>query len=155
MKSQAAYVKPTTTLESPSTRLVEKSPQTGTTECKVFYKEFSVPPKPLAVAGAIDIDDLVAEFESQSQESAKAIAKGRKWVAETFYADRPTLAQLRLKKGWSQAELARRAETSQPYIARLEQGNVDPQMSTAQKIAKVLGVSIEIFAQALSTEGKV
>ena len=103
--------------------------------------------------GAIDIDDLVAEFEGQSQENAKAIAKGREWVAETFYADRPTIAQLRLKKGWSQAELARRAETSQPYIARLEQGKVDPQMSTAQKIAKVLGASIETFAQALSTEG--
>lgn len=155
MKSQAVSLEPTTTLASPSTRLVEKSPQTGTTECKVFYKEFSVPPKPLAVPGAIDIDDLVAEFEGQSHENAKAIEKGRKWVAETFYADRPTIAQLRLKKGWSQAELARRAETSQPYIARLEQGNVDPQMSTAQKISKVLGVSIEAFAQALSRGNEV
>ena len=152
MKSQAASAKPTTPLASPSTRLVT-SPQTGTSECKVLYGEFSVPPKPLAMPGAIDIDDLVAEFEGQSQENAKAIAKGRQWVAETFYADRPTIAQLRLKKGWSQAELARRAETSQPYIARLEQGKVDPQMSTAQKIAKVLGASIETFAQALSTEG--
>lgn len=155
MKSQAASVEPITTLASLSTRLVEKSPQTGTIRCKVFYREFSVPPKPLAVPGAIDIDDLVTELEGQSQENAKAIAKGRKWVAETFYADRQTIAQLRLKKGWSQAELARRAETSQPYIARLEQGKVDPQMSTSQKIAKVLGVSIEIFAQALSMEDKV
>ena len=122
MKSQTVSVKPTMTLASLSTRLVEKSPQTGTTKCEVFY--------------------------------AKAIAKGRQWVARTFYADRPGIAQLRLRNGWSQAELARRAETSQPYIARLEQGKVDPQISTAQKIAKALGVSIEVFAQALSPEAK-
>ena len=153
MKSQAASLKPTTTSASLSTRLVESSPQTGTTKCKVLYKEFSVPPRPSAVPGAIDIDALVAEIEGQSQENAKAIARGREWVAETFYADRPNVAQLRLKKGWSQAELARRAKTSQPYIARLEQGRTDPQISTAQKIAKALGVSIDVFAQALSTKG--
>jgi DNA-binding XRE family transcriptional regulator len=105
----------------------------------------------LAVPGAIDIDDLVAELEGRSQENAEAIAQGRQWVAETFYAGYPSIAQLRLKRGWSQAELARRAGTSQPYIARLEQGKVDPQMSTALKIAKVLGVSIDILAHALST----
>jgi DNA-binding XRE family transcriptional regulator len=155
MKSQNASAKRITTSAFPSTRLLEGGPQTGTAKGEVIYKDFSIPPRPLAVTGAIDIDDLVTEFEIQSQDNAKAIAKGRKWVAETFYLDRPTIAQLRLKKGWSQAELARRAETSQPYIARLEQGNVDPQMSTSRKIAKVLGVSIDIFAQALSSEGKV
>lgn len=154
MKSQTVSKEPTTTSVSPSTRLVEKSPQTGTVKGEVIYAEFSVPPKLLAVPGAIDIDDLVAEFEGRSQENAEAIAQGRQWVAETFYANHPSIAQLRLKKGWSQAELARRAETSQPYIARLEQGKVDPQMSTAQKIAKVLGVSIDTFAQALSTEAE-
>jgi len=154
MKSQTVSVKPTMTLALPFTKLVDKNPQTGTLKGKVIFAEFSVPPKPLAIPGAIDIDDLVTEFEGQSAENAKAIAKGRQWVARTFYADRPGIAQLRLRNGWSQAELARRAETSQPYIARLEQGKVDPQISTAQKIAKALGVSIEVFAQALSPEAK-
>lgn len=119
-----------------------------------MFAEFSSPVKPLAVPGAMDIDDLVAELEGASKENAAAIGEGRKWVAETFYADRPGIAQLRLQRGWSQAELAKRAETSQPYIARLEQGKVDPQMSTAQKIARALDVSIEIFARALSVEAK-
>ena len=118
----------------------------------VIFREFSVPPKPLAIPGAIDIDDLVAEFESQSPENVEAIAQGRQWVAGTFYADRPSLAQLRLKKGWSQAELARQVKTSQPYIARLEQGRTDPQISTVRKIAASLGVSIEVLAHALDTE---
>ena len=152
MKSQAVSLKPTKTLGSPSTRLLDNAPQTGTSKGMVIFKEFSAPPKPLSVPGAIDIDDLVAEFESQSTENAEAISQGRQWVAETFYAERPSIAQLRLHKGWSQAELAKRAETSQPYIARLELGQTDPQISTARKIAKTLGVSIEVFANALSPE---
>lgn len=126
--------------------------QTGTAEGRVFYAEFSVPPRLLAVAGAVDIDDLVAEFEAESADNADAIAQGRQWVAENFYTDRLSLAQLRLQKGWSQAELARQAETSQPYIARLEQGRVDPQISTARKLARALGVSIETLVNALAPE---
>lgn len=152
MKSLAVSKMPTTSLGSPSTRLVKDVPQTSTTKGQVIFREFSAPPKPLAVPGAIDIDDLVAELESQSPENAKAIAHGRQWVAETFYADRPSIARLRLKSGWSQSELAKRAETSQSYIARLELGQIDPQMSTARKIAGALGVSIEVFAQALVAE---
>lgn len=154
MTSLAVSVKPTTTLGLPSIRLVKNEPQTSTSKGQVIFKEFSPPQKSLSVPGAIDIDDLVAELESQSPENAEAIAQGRQWVAKTFYADQPSIAQLRLKNGWSQAELARRAETSQSYIARLEQGKIDPQMSTARKIADTLGVSIEIFAQALATEGR-
>lgn len=127
-------------------------PQTGTVKANVIFAEFAIPPKPQAVPGAIDIDDLVAELESKSSENAKAVARGRQWVADTFYADRPGVARLRLKNGWSQAELAKRAETSQSYIARLEQGKIDPQMSTARKLAEALGVSIEVFAQALVAE---
>ncbi|MBI4936674.1 MAG: helix-turn-helix transcriptional regulator [Nitrosomonadales bacterium] len=71
-------------------------------------------------------------------------------MAETFYPGHPSVAQLRLQKGWSQAELAKRAETSQPYIARLELGNVDPQISTVKKLAKALGVSLETMVLAIS-----
>lgn len=125
---------------------------TGTAEGRVFYAEFSVPPKPLTLRGAIDIDDLVTELE-QSPEAAESIAKGRQWVAKTFYkSESPSIAQLRLQKGWSQAELARRAGTSQPHIARLELGTVDPQVSTVKKLAKVLGVSVAIIVQAISPE---
>lgn len=148
MKSPAASLKLTKTLESKFTEVFKERP-TGTAEGKVFYAEFSVPPKPLTLPGAIDIDDLVTELE-QSPENAEAIAQGRQWVAETFYADRPSVAQLRLQKGWSQAEFARRAETSQPYIARLELGRVDPQISTVIKLAKTLGVSPATVVAAIS-----
>lgn len=152
MQSHAVFVEPTATSVSPSISLVRDVPQTGTGEAQVIFKEFSASPKPMAVPGAIDIDDLVAELESQSPENAEAIAHGRQWVAENFYTDQLSVAKLRLQKGWSQAELARRASTSQSYIARLEQGRIDPQISTAQKIAAALEVSIEVLANALSSK---
>lgn len=147
MKSQAVFSKPTKTSALPPTRFVSDLP-TGTVECKVIYAEFAVPPKPSAITGALDIDDLVAELE-QEPENAKAIAQGRQWVADTFYAGHTTVAAMRLRKGWSQAELARRAETSQPYIARLERGQVDPQVSTVKKLAQALGVPVAELVDAI------
>jgi len=142
---------PTKNLESLSTKVVGEQP-TSTTPCEVIYAEFHVPAKPPILSGAIDIDDLVAEFE-QSDEAAEAIAKGRQWVAKSFYSSRPSsIALLRLQKGWSQAALAKRASTSQSYIARLELGNVDPQVSTVIKIARALGVPVVAVVEAISHE---
>ena len=101
--------------------------------------------------GAVDIDDLLAEFEATSK-GAKAIAKGRQWVAKTFYADGASLAALRLQHGWSQAELARQSGTSQSYIGRLETGGIDPKLSTVRKIAMVLGVPVTALVDALTSE---
>lgn len=101
--------------------------------------------------GAVDIDDLLAEFEA-SPKGAKAVAKGRQWVAKTFYGDGASLAALRLQHGWSQAELARQVGTSQSYIGRLETGGIDPQLSTVRKIALVLGVPVTALVEALTPE---
>jgi DNA-binding XRE family transcriptional regulator len=151
MKLQAVSLKPTKTLESQSTKVVDVQP-TSTLLGNVIYAVFPVPAKPSIIPGAIDIDDLVAEFE-QSTEGAEAIAKGRQWVAKSFYKSQPSsIALLRLQKGWSQAELAKRASTSQSYVARLELGNVDPQVSTVKKIAKALSVSVDTVVQAISPE---
>lgn len=151
MKSQTAFSKHTKSSELPSTKVVEPS-NTSTAPTNVIYREFQLAPQAKAPVGAIDIDDLVAEFE-QSAESADAIGKGRKWVANTFYADKVySIAKLRLQKGWSQVELAKRADTSQPYIARLELGKVDPQLSTIKKIAKALGVSAVTVLEAISPD---
>ena len=103
--------------------------------------------------GAVDIDDLLAELEA-SPKSARAVAKGRQWVAKTFYAARSSLAALRLQHGWSQAELARQVGTSQSYIGRLETGGIDPQLSTVRKIALVLDVPVAALVEALTPEAQ-
>jgi transcriptional regulator with XRE-family HTH domain len=53
------------------------------------------------------------------------------------------LKQLRKRKGWSQAELARRAGISQPYIVMMESGaRKNPSLKMLGKLAKALGVDV-------------
>ena len=56
-----------------------------------------------------------------------------------------SLIRARLKRGWTQAELARRVGMQQPNIARLEGGNYDRvSLPTLKKVARALGAEIEI-----------
>lgn len=101
-------------------------------------------------AGFLDIDQLVEEAE-QHPATRDAIAAGRQAVAGSYYADQPrSLAWYRLKRGWSQKELAARMSTSQSYIARLEAGDIDPQVSTLTRLASVFGVSAAELLDALT-----
>ena len=55
----------------------------------------------------------------------------------------PGCRQARLEKGWSQQKLAEESGFSLPYISLLELGKTDPSVHKAQRIADVLGVSLE------------
>jgi HTH-type transcriptional regulator / antitoxin HipB len=50
----------------------------------------------------------------------------------------------RRRAGVSQSELARRAKTSQPAIARLEKGQVSPTVISLDRIARALGSELVI-----------
>jgi len=52
------------------------------------------------------------------------------------------LKELRAQRGLTQASLAQRAGVTLSYIGRLEIGRHDPQLSTLEKLAKALHVSI-------------
>lgn len=51
----------------------------------------------------------------------------------------------RMQRGFSQAELARRAGISVSYLSMLENSKRDPTISTVEKVATALGVPIEIL----------
>ena len=53
-----------------------------------------------------------------------------------------TVRQIRLAKGLSQAELARRCDLSREYINKIEAGKYDPPLSTINALAEALGVSV-------------
>jgi DNA-binding XRE family transcriptional regulator len=114
----------------------------------VLWRTFS-PQQDVSVPdGFVDIDSVVADFESDDV-GRDAMIEARRFVGQAFYADRPeSLAAFRLAKGWSQKRLADELSTSQPYIARLEAGDGDPQISTVRRLCSVLGISVAQFDRA-------
>ena len=93
-----------------------------------------------------DIDDYV---EQQDQATRDAIATEGTWVADTFYPGVRTLATLRLKAGLSQRQFAELCGVAQPHVSRYESGLHEPGVFLAQKMAAVLGVSLDEIAAAL------
>ena len=60
--------------------------------------------------------------------------------SEEEFAVAEEIIRLRIAKGWTQRELAERAHTSQPAIARLESGNYrNVSLSFLRKLGAALG----------------
>ena len=90
-----------------------------------------------------EFDDLLAELE-RDPKSAEELAEGARWVGKEFYSgDGLTIKTARLRKGYSQQQLATILGTSQPHIASIERGQKEIYLSTAVKLCEVLGVSLE------------
>jgi putative transcriptional regulator len=53
------------------------------------------------------------------------------------------LADLRRRAGWTQQQLAERAETSRLTVARIEQGRQEPRVGLATRLARALGETVE------------
>ena len=51
----------------------------------------------------------------------------------------------RLKKGWKQCELAKKAGISNTYLSDIEVGRTSPSLKTLHKIAAALDVDIKAF----------
>ena len=129
----------TSTATSPIESLPIGAPSSpSASAAPVLYREFSTS-RPLPLLHTISLDSLVSEFESDS-EMAEHMVKARRDMAATLYADEPeTLSALRLAAGLSQAQLAARAHTTQPHIARIERGQTDPGTDIIARIAQALG----------------
>lgn len=104
----------------------------------VIYAEFS--PPQVGLPNTVSVDSLLQEFEAD-EAMAPLLADARKDFARTFYDDEPqSFSAMRLSTGLSQARLAELAGTSQPHIAKIEQGKNDPSTDLIARIASALGV---------------
>jgi DNA-binding XRE family transcriptional regulator len=116
------------------------SPQSATfASGSLIVAEFSTA-RPVPLANTRSLSDVVAEFE-QDVEVAKRLPAARRRVGHKLFADNlSSLAALRLNAGLSQAGLAALVATSQPHIARIEQGKTDPSTDVIVRVATALGV---------------
>jgi len=55
-----------------------------------------------------------------------------------------TIISQRIKRGWSQTQLAEAVGSRQPVISRLERGEGNPSLQTLRKIAKALDLSLQV-----------
>jgi len=127
-------------------QVLERSaaPESASSEPCVVYH---VTPfrSPSSKAGFDDFDNLASEVAGDAKVAAE-VARGRQWVAGTI--GNGDLASLRLAAGLSQSELARLCDIEQPHVSRYESGRHEPLVSTASRMAKALGVTLEVFAHA-------
>lgn len=54
----------------------------------------------------------------------------------------------RARNRWTQAEFAQRVGLSTPYVSEIERGIADPQLSTVERIAGELGLSLSLIESA-------
>ena len=101
-----------------------------------------------------DALDLEAFISQEDLATRRAVAKQGKWVADTFYPGEETLATLRLRSGLSQKEFAALCGIRQPHVSRYEAGKHEPGLLQADRMAQVLGVSLERLAQAVRRSGE-
>jgi transcriptional regulator with XRE-family HTH domain len=59
------------------------------------------------------------------------------------------LRAAREKRGWSQAELARRAKMNQQTVSQIENGRLIPFPGQVKKLSKALGLSVSEFEKLL------
>lgn len=97
----------------------------------------------------VAVRDMVAKWEKDDKRR-KAIEEARGWVADTFYAeDGDTVRTLRLRKGWSQVQLAKELGTSQSHVARIERGTENLAIETCRRLCGVLGIDMNTLDQSL------
>jgi DNA-binding Xre family transcriptional regulator len=134
---------PTTSLESPTTEHSSLSgiPPLPSSDGKILslVRVETSAPVPERYAS---IEDVVARAEKDERKK-KALGLARQRLAQRSYSGAArSIAGLRLKRGMSQADLAVAMKTSQPHIARIEAGTEDLRMSTLEKLAASLDVSL-------------
>lgn len=61
------------------------------------------------------------------------------------------LKDARLRKGWSQRELSARAHMTQAHISRIENGEVDLQLSSLVELARTLDLDVQLIPRAALT----
>lgn len=117
--------------------------------CRVFRIESYLPTEADAPEKYTSIGELTAKWNRDESRRA-AMEEARRWVAtDCVQNEGETVKTYRLRKGWSQMQLAQAISTSQPHIARIERGTENLTIDTCRRLADALGVDMNTLDQAL------
>lgn len=106
-------------------------------------------PQDVPVPEGFEEIDAYIEARERDATQRDALSAARRRISARLPASKTTLAKLRLSKGMSQKRLATAIGTSQPHIARIENGRDNVLLSTANQLARALGVSLDVINSAL------
>jgi DNA-binding XRE family transcriptional regulator len=129
------------------TASVPRAPETRPADILQWESCFRAQDVPLP-EGFEDIDAAIASLEREPARH-KALETARRRLADRSPERFSRLAALRMRRGWSQKQLADAIGTSQPHIARIENGRDNVLLATANELARALEVSLEEISDAL------
>lgn len=90
-------------------------------------------------------NDLYVDWEDFSQELLKKPGfKEALRETEIEYQIARSVIEARVKRGWSQAKLAKRLNTKQSVISRVENAKTVPSLSFLKRLAQVLDASLQV-----------
>ena len=121
----------------------------ATTNCAGLF--ISIPQVTQKQNKSKDIDDFIGELLAQNKTLESDLHDGRKLVADILYAGQPdSLKTLRLRAGYSQAQLAEKISMKQPNICEFEAGKRKPSVDTLKRLADALGTTTDAILKSIS-----
>lgn len=153
MKLLSASFEPSTAFEE-SFFQVAKLPETSTQPDRsvVVSIDRNRPATETTPKGFISIEELNAK-SSKIEARKVALEEARLRLAAAISSTQAdTIKSYRLKKGWSQAQLAAAIGTSQPHIARIERGTENLLVDTCRRLGEALGIDMNTIDSALRAQ---
>jgi len=149
IRSQNASSSPMRTFEKAVIAPGVAADATSISNCVVFKFEDHIVSVVETPAHHKPIGTLVGEWDKNDKRRV-AMEQARQWIVETFHVeDADTVRTLRLRKGWSQTQLAKELATSQPHVTRIERGTENLSIETCRRLCSVLGIDMNTLDQAL------
>lgn len=98
-----------------------------------------------------DVDDFIDELLAQDKILKSDLHDARKLVADVLYAGQSdSLKTLRLRAGFSQAQLAEKISMKQPNVCEFEAGKRRPNIDTLKKLADALGTTTDAILKSIN-----
>jgi len=105
----------------------------------LVYHHFGLAKKPIAKTKSVN--SLIEKFKARSASFEGHLKTARSATATALYGDEVSVRTLRLKKGWSQADLAGHIGSYQSHIAKIESGRDNLALDTVLKLATAFSIS--------------